>query len=43
MKTVTRFGGIKYEHSKFTTAAKQKNLPEEVKKAIQGKKYKATE
>ena len=37
-KTISK--GIIYEHSKFTTAAKRKNLPEQVKKAILGKDYK---
>jgi hypothetical protein len=37
--TVTQFGGKKYFHKDYTTAAKQKNLPEAVKKAIQGEKY----
>ena len=35
----THFNGIVYNHSDYTTAAKQKNLPEQVKKAIQGDKY----
>ena len=38
--TVTRFGGQVYLHSDYTTAAKRKNLPEQVKKAILGKDYK---
>ena len=36
---ITIYKGVKYEHSKYNTAAKQKNLPEQVKKAIQGDKY----
>ena len=38
-KLVTFYGGVKYDHSLYATAAKQKNLPEPVKKAIQGDKY----
>ena len=36
---VTYFNGVEYLHSKFNTATKQKDLPENVKKAIQGDKY----
>ena len=39
MATVTGYKGVTYIHSKYTTAAKQKTLPEPVKKAIQGDKY----
>jgi hypothetical protein len=39
MNTVTYFGGQAYKHSDYTTAAKQKTLPEPVKKIIQGDKY----
>jgi len=35
----TYFGGQVYVHADYTTAAKQKTLPEPVKKAIQGEKY----
>ena len=34
MDIVTYYGDKKYKHSDYTTAAKQKNLPESVKKAI---------
>jgi hypothetical protein len=36
MDATTYFGGKKYLHSDYTTAAKQKNLPESVINAIQG-------
>jgi len=36
---ITYFGGQNYVHSEYTTAAKRKNLPEKVKKAILGKDY----
>jgi hypothetical protein len=36
MDAITYFGGKKYLHSDYNTAAKQKNLPEQVIKAIQG-------
>jgi hypothetical protein len=39
MAAITYFGGKKYKHSDYTTAAKRKNLPEQVKKAILGKDY----
>ena len=39
MRTVTEHKGKVYYHDEYTTAAKQKNLPEQVKKAIQGDKY----
>ena len=39
MEAETIFGGKSYLHSDYTTAAKRKNLPEEVKKAILGDKY----
>ena len=39
MDAVTYFNGIKYLHSKFNTATKRKDLPENVKKAILGNKY----
>lgn len=35
----TYYKGITYDHKDYTTAAKQKTLPEPVKKAIQGDKY----
>jgi len=35
----TNFQGQVYKHEEYTTAAKRKNLPEEVKKAIMGKDY----
>jgi hypothetical protein len=34
MDAVTFFGGIEYKHKDFTTAVKQKDLPQEVKDAI---------
>ena len=37
--TVTFFGGKEYKHSEYTTATKQKALPEEVKIAILGEAY----
>ncbi len=37
---ITFHGGKRYLHSNYTTAAKRKNLPEKVKKAILGKDYK---
>jgi hypothetical protein len=40
MGVITIHGGKKYLHSDYTTAAKRKNLPEAVKKAILGKEYK---
>jgi hypothetical protein len=36
MDAITYFGGKEYLHSDYTTAAKQKNLPESVINAIQG-------
>jgi hypothetical protein len=36
MDAITYFGGKKYLHSDYPNAAKQKNLPESVLKAIQG-------
>jgi len=39
METETIFNGSAYLHSQYVTAAKRKNLPEEVKKAIMGKDY----
>lgn len=39
MEAVTFHGGKRYLHSEYTTAAKRKNLPENVKKAIMGKDY----
>jgi hypothetical protein len=36
MDAITYFGGKKYLHSDYNTPAKQKNLPEQVIKAIQG-------
>jgi hypothetical protein len=36
MDAITYFGGKTYLHSDYTTAAKQKNLPESVINAIQG-------
>lgn len=39
MDAITFFGGKSYKHDEFTTAAKRKNLPENVKKAILGKDY----
>ena len=38
--TVTFYKGVMYIHSEYNTAAKQKKLPEAVKKAIQKDKYK---
>jgi len=39
MSATTRFQGKSYNHDDFKTKAKRKDLPEEVKKAILGKKY----
>jgi apolipoprotein N-acyltransferase len=36
MDAITYFGGKEYLHSDYSTPAKQKNLPEQVIKAIQG-------
>ena len=36
---ITFFGSKEYKHSEYTTATKQKTLPEEVKIAILGEKY----
>ena len=36
---VTFLGGKEYKHSEYTTATKQKALPEEVKIAILGEAY----
>lgn len=41
MESVTVYKGVEYRHSDYTTAVKRKNLPEQVKKAILGKNYKA--
>jgi len=35
----TNYQGQVYKHEEYTTAAKRKNLPEKVKKAILGKDY----
>ena len=35
MKTVTRYKGVKYNHADYTTAAKRKNLQQEVKNIIE--------
>lgn len=40
MEIVTICKGVQYRHSEYSTAAKRKNLPEAVKKAILGKEYK---
>lgn len=40
MSTVTFHGGKKYYHDEYTTAAKQKNLPEKVKDIINNKQNK---
>lgn len=39
MEIVTYFNGVEYKHSEYSTKAKRKNLPENVKKAILGDKY----
>jgi len=39
MGAKTYFQGKSYNHDDFKTTAKRKNLPEEVKNAILGKKY----
>ena len=40
IKTITRFGGVIYDHSKYKTVKSMQDLPENVKKAIQKDKYK---
>ena len=37
MRTITKHLGVEYDHAKYNTAAKRKDLPEKVREAIEGK------